>query len=307
MIRRTFFAMTAAALVAGHAAAQSIPNFPADFTARTFTTADGANIHVRVGGKGPAVVLIHGFTQTGEMWGDVAVDLSQDFTVIAPDLRGIGESTAPHGASFAKSVQAQDIATVAKALEVDRFHAVIGHDIGSMVAYAFAAQFPDQTDRLVLMEAPLPGVPPWDEIRANPRAWHLNFHGPTAEALVAGRERIYLDRFWTGFSSDPALFPEEMRTHYARRYAEPGVMAAGMANFAALGQDAEENAVFSDSLLTMPVLAVGGEVGQARLVAMQAEMVAENVTAVAVPGAAHWLTEEAPQATLEILRSFLSD
>ena len=228
--------------------------FPSDFQTQEIKT-DGATLHVRVGGRGPAVVLLHGFGDTGDMWSLLAAQLSHDHTVIVPDLRGMGLSSHPDG-GYDKRTQAGDIWAVLTQLGIDH-SAVVGHDIGTMVAYAYAARCPDKTDRLVVMDAPVPGIPPWDEIVRSPKLWHFFFGGPDAERLVAGRERIYLDRFWNEFAGDPSKIDEATREHYARFYALPGAMHSAFAQFLSIPQDAEDNKKSMATKLTMPVLAIG--------------------------------------------------
>jgi pimeloyl-ACP methyl ester carboxylesterase len=212
--RRLFVAVLAvlSAFTSPAARAQSFA-YPPGFRTEEIG-ANGTTIHVRIGGSGPAVVLLHGYGDTGDMWAPLASELMRDHTIIAPDLRGMGLSaTATDG--FTKKNQAEDVAGVLDALHIRRAD-VVGHDIGNMVAFAFAAAHQDRTTRLVMMDAPVPGVGPWDEILKNPLLWHFRFGGPDMERLVAGRERIYLDRFWNEFSADPAHFPEASRQHYAR-------------------------------------------------------------------------------------------
>ena len=189
---------------------------PASFHTEEIQT-NGATIHVRVGGKGPAVVLLHGFGDTGDMWAPLAANLARDHTVVVPDLRGMGLSSHP-ASGYDKKTQAADIRAVLTKLGIDH-SAVVGHDIGTMVAYAYAARYPSKTDSLVVMDAPVPGIPPWDQIVRSPLLWHFDFGGPDMERLVAGRERIYLDRFWNEFAGDPTKIDEATRQHYAELYA----------------------------------------------------------------------------------------
>jgi pimeloyl-ACP methyl ester carboxylesterase len=198
-----------------------IEPFPADFRTREIPT-NGTKLHVRVGGAGPAVILLHGYGETGDMWGPMAAELAPDHTIVVPDLRGMGLSSRPAD-GYDKKTQGQDIAGLLDALNIQ--HAdLVTHDIGNMVGYAFAAANPGRVTRFVIMDAPLPGVGPWDEIVRSRALWHFSFQGPDAERLVAGRERIYLDRFWNEFSADPKSFREASREHYARLYAQPGAM-----------------------------------------------------------------------------------
>jgi len=265
---------------------------------------EGARIHVRTGGSGPAVVLLHGFGDTGDMWAPLATVLAKDHRVVVPDLRGMGLSSKPAN-GYEKKAQAGDIRAVLERLGIDKAD-VVGHDIGTMVAYAYAARYPDKTTRLVVMDAPVPGVPPWDQIVRSPQLWHFDFGGPDAERLVKGRERIYLDRFWNDFAGDPRKIDEGTRTHYARLYARPGAMRASFAQFRSIRQDSVDNAESIKAKLTMPVLAIGGEKSFGANEAVVMRNAATNVTELVVPGSGHWLMEEAPGVTVTAVRDFLA-
>jgi len=294
----TFILITVVSL----AALAQVQPFPDDFRIRDIKT-DAMTIHVRVGGQGPAVILIHGFGDTGDMWGRLAAQLAKDHTVVVPDLRGMGLSSRPEG-GYDKRTQAADMRALLTELKID--HAmVVGHDIGTMVAYAYAARYPDKTDRLVLMDAPVPGIPPWDEIVRSPKLWHFSFGGPDAERLVAGRERIYLDRFWNEFAGDPSKVDETTRVHYAELYARPGAMHAAFAQFLSIPQDAEDNKKSMVTKLPMPVLAIGGEKSFGANEAIVTRNAAVNVKEVVIPDAGHWLMEEQPAATIATIREFL--
>jgi len=277
--------------------------FPAGFRTVEIQT-DGATLHVRTGGQGPAVILLHGYGETGDMWAPLAAGLIRDHTVVAPDLRGMGLSSRPE-AGYDKKTQGHDVARVLDALQIERAD-LVTHDIGNMVGYAFAAQYPGRVTRFVIMDAPLPGVGPWDEIVRSRALWHFSFQGPDAERLVAGRERIYLDRFWNEFSADPKRFSEESREHYAKLYAQPGAMHAGFNQFAAFDQDAIDNKAFvAKGKLTMPVLAVGGEKSFGSTMAVVMRAAAIDVQELVIPDAGHWLMEEQPAATVAAVRAFL--
>jgi len=265
---------------------------------------NGATIHVRSGGSGPAVVLLHGYGETGDMWAPLAVELARDHTVIVPDLRGLGLSSKPPG-GFDKKTQADDVAGVMKALNVAQAD-VVAHDIGNMVAFQFAARFPERVRRLVLIDAPVPGVGPWEEILKNPLLWHFRFGGPDMERLVAGRERIYLDRFWNEFSATPARFSEGARRHYAALYALPGAMHSGFEQFAAFDQDAIDNRAFlAQGRLKMPILALGGEKSFGLTMAAVMRAAGDDVTEGVVPDSGHWIMEENPRATIKLVRDFI--
>ncbi len=277
--------------------------FPAGFRTQDIPT-NGAIIHVRIGGKGPAAILLHGYGETGDMWVPLAAELTPDHTVIVPDLRGMGLSSRPED-GYDKKTQGHDVAGVLDALKIERAD-LVTHDIGNMVGYAFVAQYPSRVARFVLMDAPLPGVGPWEEILKSPLLWHFRFGGPDMERLVAGRERIYLDRFWNEFSADPKAFTEISRQHYARLYARPGAMHAGFAQFAAFDQDAIDNGVFvAKGKLTMPVLAVGGEKSFGSTMAVVMRAAATDVQELVIPNSGHWLMEEQPVATVAAVRAFL--
>jgi pimeloyl-ACP methyl ester carboxylesterase len=278
--------------------------FPAGFKTQDIPT-DGATIHVRVGGTGPALLAIHGFGDTGDMWAPLAQALMAQYTIIAPDLRGMGLSSHPPG-GYDKKTQAADLARVLDALNVREVD-LVTHDIGNMVGYAFAAQYPDRVKHYVAMDAPLPGIGPWDEQLRNPKVWHFNFRGPDVERLVQGRERIYLDRFWNELSANPAAIDEATRQHYASFYALPGAMHSAFEQFAAFPQDARDNQAFlARGKLTIPVLAVGGEKSYGPAMAADMRFVAVNVKEGVVTNAGHWLMEEQPAQTIALIRDFLA-
>lgn len=285
-------------------AAAEVPPYPSGFRTQQVQV-DGATLHVRIGGQGPAVLMIHGYGETGDMWSPLAAALAADHTVIAPDLRGMGLSSKPEG-GYDKRTQGVDMARMLDALGVARAD-LVTHDIGNMVGYAFAAQYPERVTRFVLMDAPIPGVGPWDEILKSPLLWHFRFGGPDMERLVAGRERIYLDRFWNDFSANPARFDEASREHYARLYAQPGAMRAGFAQFLAFDQDAVDNrALLARGPLTMPVLAIGGAASLGPVMGAVARAAATNVEELVIPDSGHWLMEEQPEATVAAIRAFLA-
>ncbi|WP_395621946.1 alpha/beta fold hydrolase [Sphingomonas daechungensis] len=300
-LRLAFFAFSLALAVPASAA---VPPYPASFHTQEITT-NGATIHVRVGGKGPAVVLLHGYGETGDMWSPLAAELVRDHMVVVPDLRGLGLSSKPAG-GFDKKTQGEDVAGVLDKLGVGQAD-VVTHDIGNMVGFAFAMEHPDRVRRFVLIDAPVPGVGPWEEILKNPLLWHFRFGGPDMERLVAGRERIYLDRFWNDFSADPKHFDEASREHYAKLYALPGAMHSGFEQFHAFDQDAIDNRAWlaSKGKLTMPVLALGGEKSFGDQMAVVMRAGATNVTGGIVPGSGHWIMEENPAATVQLVRAFL--
>ena len=277
--------------------------FPPMFAVKHVPIQD-ATIYVRFGGQGPAVVLLHGYGETGDMWVPLASDLARDHTVVVPDLRGLGLSSEPPS-GFDKKTQAGDVAGVLDDLKIDHA-ALVTHDIGNMVGYAFAAQYPERVTRFALIDAPLPGIGPWEEILKNPLLWHFRFGGPDMERLVAGRERIYLDRFWNEFSATPSRFSEAARNHFAQLYALPGAMHSGFMQFASFDQDALDNKAFlAKGKLAMPVLAIGGEKSFGETMAEIMRFAATNVQEGVIPDSGHWIMEESPTAAISMVRAFL--
>ena len=277
--------------------------YPKTFRARQIA-ANGTKLYVRVGGGGPGIVLLHGYGETGDMWVPLAKHLARDHTVVVPDLRGMGLSAKPAG-GYDKKTQAGDVAGILDALKIERA-ALVTHDIGNMVGYAFAAQYRNRVTCFVAIDAPLPGVGPWEEILKNPLLWHFRFGGPDMERLVSGRERIYLDRFWNEFSATPKRFSEAARRHYAKLYSRPGAMHAGFAQFAAFDQDAVDNRAFvAAGKLDVPVLALGGEKSFGATMAAVMRFAASDVEEGVVPDSGHWIMEENPKATIALVRAFL--
>ena len=282
-----------------------VPPFPAAFQSRDMA-ANGTTLHVRVGGAGPAVVLLHGYGETGDMWAPLAAALMKDHVVVVPDLRGMGLSAHPDG-GYDKATQGRDIAAILDQLKIDKF-ALVTHDIGNMVGFALATQNPDRVTRFALLDAPVPGVGPWEEILKNPLLWHFRFRGPDMERLVAGRERIYLDRFWNEFSADPKKFDEASRERYAALYALPGAMHSGFAQFAAFDQDAIDNRAWlaTGKRLTMPVLGIGGAKSFGPTMALVMRSAATDVREGVIADSGHWLMEEQPEATVKMVVDFLN-
>ncbi len=293
---------TAAALLFA-APASAIEQFPASFKTQEIAT-NGTTLHVRVGGSGPVVVLLHGFGDTGDMWAPVAAKLVANHTVIVPDLRGMGLSAHPD-TGYTKKNEAMDIAGVMDTLKVQKAD-LVTHDIGNMVGYALAAQYPARITKWVVIDAPLPGVGNWAAQLSNPKTWHFNFHGPDEERLVAGRERIFLDRFYNELSAHPEKIDEATRAHYAALYARPHAMHDALEQFVAFPQDGIDNRAFqARAKLTMPVLAIGGEKSYGTGMVAEIKSVATNVKGDMVPDAGHWIMEENPTAVTKIVLDFL--
>ena len=266
---------------------------------------DGVKLHYLAAGSGPAIVLLHGYAETSRMWRPLIPTLAPRFRVIAPDLPGIGDSDVPaDGLDMARS--AVRIHALVKGLGIEKA-VVVGHDIGLMVAYAYAAQFPSETEKLVLMDAFLPGVAGWEAIYNDPAIWHFRFNGPTPEALVKGRERTYFEHFWNDFAADPAKsIPEAERRAYTAAYARPGRMRAGWAYFVSFPRAAKDFARLSRKRLTMPVLSIGGDKANGHALAQQVKLVATNAASVVLSHTGHWVMEENPRETTDALMRFLT-
>ena len=264
----------------------------------------GVTLHYLTAGHGPAVILLHGYTQTSRMWRPIMPRLAEKFTVIAPDLPGIGDSSIPKDGLDIKTAAIR-IHALAKSLGVQKAE-VVGHDIGLMVAYAYAAQFPAETEKLIVLDAFLPGVAGWEDVYNNPGIWHFRFNGPTPEMLVRGRERIYFDYFWNDFAADKThSIPETDRAAYVAAYSRPGRMRAGWAYFVSFQQAAKDFAQLSQTKLTMPVLAIGGDKANGTVLGNQMKLVATNATMIVLKDTGHWVLEEQPKETMDALMKFL--
>jgi pimeloyl-ACP methyl ester carboxylesterase len=282
------------------------PRWPKDFRAQQMRVTDGTQ-YVRVGGQGPVVILLHGFGDTGDMWVPLAARLVKDHTVVVPDLRGMGLSSHPEG-GYQKVAQARDLAAILDQLGV-RNSALVTHDIGNMVGYALAALYPQRITKWVVMDAPLPGIGHWDDQLKNPKTWHFNFRGPDVERLVAGRERILLDRFYNELSANPARIDEQTRDHYAALYARAGAIHnAFSGQFAAFAQDAVDNQqLLAKGKLTIPVLAIGGDHSYGARLATEIGFAATNVRSAVIVNAGHWIMEEQPEQAISLIMSFLNE
>jgi pimeloyl-ACP methyl ester carboxylesterase len=290
-----FFLM--AAIGSGSASAQAITS--------QFADVNGVRLHYLSAGKGEPIILLHGYAETSHMWRPLITQLAKTHRVIAPDLRGAGSSATPEG-GYDKAGMAKDIRALAASLKLEPVK-LVGHDIGLMVAYAYAAQFPADVKRIVLMDAFLPGVGNWKDVWLLRDLWHFHFYGTTPLALVSGRERIYFEHFWNDFAADKNKSVKEAdRQFYAREYAKPGHMKAGMAYFQNFEQDAKDFAVFAKTPLPMPMLVLSGEKAGGQFLIDQGKLVATNVDGVVVKGSGHWLMEEAPEVVIPKLVEFLT-
>lgn len=276
----------------------------ADAIASQSAEVNGVKLHYLKAGHEPAVILLHGYTQTSRMWRPIMPLLAEKFTVIAPDLPGIGDSEIPKSGLDMKSA-AISIHGLVKSLGIEKAR-VVGHDIGLMVAYAYAAQFPAETEKLAVMDAFLPGVAGWEDVYNNPGIWHFRFNGPTPEALVRGRERTYFDYFWNDFAADKNhSLPDADRAAYVAAYSRPGRMHAGWEYFVSFQQAAKDFAELSKTKLTMPVLAIGGERANGVVLGEQMKIVATDATMIVLKDCGHWVMEEKLKETTEALIKFL--
>jgi pimeloyl-ACP methyl ester carboxylesterase len=265
---------------------------------------DGGTVGVTTGGTGPAVVLLHGYAETSRMWKPLATKLAPRFTVIAADLPGIGDSSIP-SAGLDMKTSAERVHAAVRSLGHTKVR-VVGHDIGLMVAYAYAAMYPQEVEKLVLMDAFLPGVEGWEAVYNNPGIWHFRFYGPTPEALVKGRERTYFEHFWNDFAADRTRsIPEADRRAYTEAYARPGRMGAGFAYFASFPKTAADFAELAKTRLSLPVLSIGGEKSLGDALGRQAKAIAPDATVVVLKDTGHWLMEERRDETIEALQNFL--
>ena len=290
------FLLPASFAMQADAAAQAITSKTAEV--------DGLKLHYLTAGHGPTVILLHGYTQTSRMWRPIVPLLAEKFTVIAPDLPGIGDSDIPKDGLDMKDAAIR-IHALAKSLKIEKAR-VVGHDIGLMVAYAYAAMYPGEVEKLVVMDAFLPGVEGWKPYYNNPDLWHFRFHGSTPEALVAGREKIYFAYFWNDLAADKTRsVPPADRQAYVAAYSRPGRMRAAWAYFASWPQTANDFAELAKTKLTMPVLSIAGEKASATTLNAQMKLVATDVTVVVLEGTGHWVMEERPKETIEALMKFL--
>jgi pimeloyl-ACP methyl ester carboxylesterase len=281
--------------------------YPVNFGTQFHTTSvsvDGCTISATIGGHGPAVVLLHGYAEDSRMWKPLAQRLAAHYTVIAPDLPGIGNSSIP-SSGLDMTTSAVRVRDAVHALGFSNV-AVVGHDIGLMVAFAYAAKYPSEVRRLALMDAFLPGVAGWEPIYNDPASWHFRFYGPTPVALVRGRERIYFEHFWNDFAASAShSISQADRAAYTAAYSRPGRMAAGFAYFASFQKTAVDFAKLAQTRLQMPVLSLGGEKSLGTALGRQVTLVATDAKVIVVPNAGHWLMEEQSAATMHALIAFL--
>jgi pimeloyl-ACP methyl ester carboxylesterase len=274
-------------------------------TESKFAEVNGLKMHYLVAGKGSPVILLHGYAQNSHMWRPAMAQLGKTHLVIAPDLRGFGDTTKAES-GYDKKTMAQDVHALVQKLGIGKA-GVAGHDIGLMVAYAYAAQYPQDVERIALLDAFIPGVGDTTNLFLLKDLWHFHFYGPTPLALVSGRERIYFEHFWNDFAADGRKSVSEAdRQFYTKKYAMPGAMKAGMEVFRNFDQDAKDNAVFAKTKLTMPMLVLGGEKSGGEFLISQGKLVGDKVEGVIIKGSGHWLVDEAPGQTIPALVTFFN-
>lgn len=269
---------------------------------------DGVSYHYLLARGGPkTVVLLHGWGTTSYMWRYVMPQLAAlGFTVIAPDLRGLGDTAKPVD-GYEKALIAEDIRKLLRNLDVGPVVNLVGHDMGGMVVYAYAAQHPNDVETLSIMDVPLPGIAPWDEIVQGPRTWHFRFHSvrDVPEMLIVGRELEYLKWFHNAEGVNTRAFDNEADEIYGRSYAQPGALRAGFEYYRAFPKDVETNRALAARKLTMPVLAMSGAGGMGSMYEGHIRNVAKNVRGVVVEGSGHWIPEEKPQDVIDELVKIL--
>jgi pimeloyl-ACP methyl ester carboxylesterase len=270
-----------------------------------FATVNGIKLHYLSAGNGPMVVLLHGYAETSRMWLPLMAELAATHRVVAPDLRGAGGSDKPD-TGYDKKTMAQDVHALVQSLGAKQI-TIVGHDIGLMVAYAYAAQFPQETERVVLMDAFLPGIGDWKSVWLLRDLWHFHFYGPTPLALVKGRERTYFEHFWNDFAADPKHSVSETdRRIYAKAYAQSGGMRAGFEYFRNFERDAADFAEMGKTKLTMPMLVLSGEKAGGTFLIEQAKLVDSEVKGQVVQGSGHWLMDEAPGTVIPAIVEFIN-
>jgi len=268
-------------------------------------TVNGVRLYFRLSGAGPAILLLHGWPQTGREWDRIVPALAKFGTVIVPDLRGSGFSDKP-ATGYDKVTLAKDVDALVTSLGFERY-AVVGHDIGAMVAYPAAAFFRQRVTKLAFLDVPLPGIPPWDEVLADPRVWHFSFHAQRdlAEALIRGREYLYVERFIRDRAFNPAVIGDDEIAEYARRLAAPGTLRASLGYYRVFAEDAAANRAFAQEKLRIPVLGIGGDRRWGPAMQGIVDAIAVGARGAALADCGHWLAEERPAELAAMLVDFL--
>lgn len=268
-------------------------------------TVNGVRLYYRVAGSGAAIVLLHGWPQTGREWDRVVPALARIGTVIVPDLRGSGLSDKPVS-GYDKANLAKDVDALVAAHGFRRY-ALVGHDIGAMVAYTAAAQFRDRVAKLAFLDVPIPGIPPWDQAVSDPKVWHFSFHAQRdlAEALIQGREYLYVSRFIRDRAFNPAAVGEAEIEHYARSLAAPGALRGSLGYYRTFEEDAAVNRALAREKLRIPVLGIGGDKRWGSAMPAMVDHIAIGGKSASLPDCGHWLAEERPAELAALLVDFL--
>jgi pimeloyl-ACP methyl ester carboxylesterase len=301
-MKRTIAVALTSLFLATAASAEVQP--PEGFTAAKQQSGDVKLYYVRDGGPGETVILLHGFPQTWSSWKKMMPLLSADYDVIAVDLRGVGGSDKPK-TGYDKKTSAQDIKALMDELGIKKAN-IVGHDIGGMIAYAFAAQFPEMAESITIIDVPIPGTEIFTAISQDPRAWHFAFHDdPTVpEVLVTGREQFYYSNFMQRVDAGTGKIGEEEIAEAVTAYTVPETMTAGFNWFRTAKQDALDNKEYFKTKLTMPVL--GLNAGKLAPFPYVVEMMKPFATTVEgqTLDSGHWIPESVPDETVKLLNDF---
>lgn len=288
----------------------AIAEMPADTAtengavAHRTATVESVRLHYAIAGSGPLLVLLHGWPQTWYEWHRLMPPLARHYTVVAPDLSGAGLSDKPL-AGYDKLTLARDIRGLVAQLGRGA-PVIVGHDIGGMVAYAYATEFEAETRGMAILDVPVPGIPPWDEAVRDPRVWHFAFHAQRdlAEKLVEGRERLYLAQFFRDRAHNVAAVSDADIDVYARAYAAPGALRAGFEYYRTFAADEARNRAAAQRRLRIPVMGLGGARRWGPRMQELVDAIAENGTGHSIAECGHWLAEEQPEAVLRHLLAF---
>lgn len=301
-MKKAFAAAFVSLAFAGAVQADVAP--PSGFASAKMTKSDVNLRYMRDGGTGEVVILLHGFPQTWSSWIKVMPLLSADYDVIVPDLRGVGGSDKPKD-GYDKKTSAQDIKNLMDELGIKKAN-IVGHDIGGMIAYAFAAQYPGMAESITIMDVPIPGTPIFTAISQDPRAWHFAFHkDPTVpEALVTGREQFYYSNFMQRVDAGTGKIGKTEIDEAVSAYSDPATMTTGFNWFRTADQDEKDNSEYFKTQLTMPVLGLNaGKLAPFPYIVEMMKPLATTVEGQAMDSG-HWIPESLPEETASLLDAF---
>ena len=268
---------------------------------------NGVRLHYLYAGKGPAVVLLHGWANTAHAWHHVIPALASRYTVIAPDLRGMGDSSKPL-TGYDRETVAKDILDLLDQLGVERA-LVVGHDLGAHVGFELAVHHPERVSKLVVLDGVVPGIPPWDQLTKDSRLWHWGFYNvpDLPEALIQGKERTYFSWFIRGFAVNIEAVDADMDA-VVKAYQEPGAVRGGLGMFRTIAVDAKRNATWLESnKLEMPVLALSGSMGVGPVLLQQMRAAGKQVSGGVIDNCGHWLATECPRTLVEQMVTFFDE